>query len=106
MSKEQIEQIKRVRQMETLLNRVSIAVKRLSAALDKYEEVQDAIAVLNDYYGGDLWRNDFVDDEAGLLPNDLKRGVLSEDAVWNLLSDYDELNSRLQEFADTNKKNL
>ena len=28
----------------------------------------------------------FADDEAGLLPKDLKRGVLSEDGLWNLLT--------------------
>ena len=30
-------------------------------------------------------------DEAGNLPPDLKRGVLSEDGIWNLLSDYREI---------------
>jgi len=30
------------------------------------------------------------------LPADLKRGVLSEDALWNLLSDVRGLNNRLR----------
>lgn len=34
---------------------------------------------------------DFADDESGLLPKDLKRGVLSEDGIWNLLADWGEL---------------
>jgi len=34
---------------------------------------------------------DFAADEAGNLPPDLKRGVLSEDGIWNLLSDYREI---------------
>ena len=42
------------------------------------------------------WR-DFADDEAGLIPKDLKRGVLSEDAVWNVLEDSRNLNSRMEE---------
>ena len=29
--------------------------------------------------------------EAGALPRDLKRGVLSEDGIWNLLEAYREL---------------
>ena len=33
---------------------------------------------------------DFADDEAGLLPNDLKRGVLSKDGLFNLLERYRE----------------
>ena len=72
------------------------AVKRLTAALDKWEAVQDAIAALDEYYGSDLWRQDFADDEAGRLPADLKRGVLSEDGIWNLLTDARNLNDRLK----------
>lgn len=90
------QQIARIRQMERHLGRVTAAVKRLEGALDRWEAVQDAIAALDEYYGSDLWRQDFADDEAGLLPPDLKRGVLSEDGIWNLLSDVRDLNDRLK----------
>ena len=90
------QQIARIRQMERHLGRVTAAVKRLEGALDRWEAVQDAIAALDEYYGSDLWRQDFADDEAGLLPADLKRGVLSEDGIWNLLSDVHDLNERLK----------
>ena len=46
--------------------------------------VQDK-AQLEAYYTGKEWRYDFELDEAGLLPAGLKRGVLSEDGVYNLL---------------------
>ncbi|MBR6294751.1 MAG: DUF4298 domain-containing protein, partial [Lachnospiraceae bacterium] len=39
------------------------------------------------------WKQDFADDEAGLLPGDLKRGVLSEDGIYNLLERYREIES-------------
>ncbi len=89
-------QLARIRKMERRLNRASAAVKRLEAALDKWEDAQDAIAALNEYYGSDLWKQDLSDDEAGRLPADLKRGVLSEDGIWNLLTDCRELTSRLK----------
>ena len=38
--------------------------------------------------GSELWKLDFAADEAGNLPPDLKRGILSEDGIWNLLTDY------------------
>ena len=98
MGKQQ-EQITRIRQMERRLNTALAAVKRLTTALDKWEAAQEAIAALNEYYGSDVWRQDLADDEAGLLPEGLKRGVLSEDGIWNMLSDYRELNDRLQEAA-------
>ena len=58
---------------------------------DKYAKAKEAINTLSTYYGSDEWRKDYADDEAGLLPMDLKRGVLSEDGIWNLLSDWEEL---------------
>lgn len=42
---------------------------------------------LDAYYTSDEWKRDFADDEAGLLPKDLKRGVLSEDGLYNLLEE-------------------
>ena len=74
------------------------AVMELSAAIDNYEEAQEAIAALDAYYGSEEWKQDFADDEAGRLPADLKRGVLSEDGIWNLLSDVSELNLRIRFF--------
>ena len=90
------QQLARIRQMERRLNRATMAVKRLEAALDKWEAAQEAIAALNEYYGSDLWKQDLADDEAGRLPADLKRGVLREDGIWNLLTDCRELTSRLK----------
>ena len=89
------EQIARIRLMERRLNQALAAVKRLDSALEKNEAAQEAIAVLSEYYGSDLWKQDFAADEAGLLPEGLKRGVLSEDGIWNLLTDCKELDRRL-----------
>ena len=89
-------QIARIRQMERRLNRAMSAVKRLTTALEKWDATEADIQALDEYYGSDLWRQDFADDEAGLLPADLKRGVLSEDGIWNLLTDVRELNKRLK----------
>lgn len=91
-----MEQIERIKEMELRLERSAAAVMELSAALDKYEAVQEDIKVLEEYYGSNEWKQDFADDEAVLLPADLKRGVLSEDGIWNLLSDACELNRRIQ----------
>ena len=89
-------QIARIRLMERHLNRATAAVKRLEAAFDKWEDAQEAIAALEEYYGSDLWKQDLADDEAGRVPADLKRGVLSEDGIWNLLTDVHDLTTRLK----------
>ncbi len=91
------EQTARIRQMERRLRQAAKAAERLDKALDGWNEAQGAIAALGAYYGSDTWRQDLADDEAGRLPEGLRRGVLSEDGIWNLLSDCRELNQRLQE---------
>ena len=92
-----MEQTDRIKQMEQQFDRASQAVIDLSAAIDKYVEAQDALNELKAYYASEDWLRDYADDEAGKLPKNLKRGVLSEDGVWNLLSDSRELNIRMLE---------
>ena len=91
-----MKQIERIKQMELRMERAAKAVMDLSAALDNYGAVQEDLVALNDYYGSEAWKRDYADDEAGLLPVDLKRGVLSEDGIWNLLSDANELNKQIK----------
>ena len=91
-----MKQIERIKEMEGRLERAVAAVMDMSAALDKYEAVQEDIKALSKYYDSRQWKQDYADDEAGQLPADLKRGVLSEDGIWNLLEDVCELNERLK----------
>ena len=79
--------------MEQLLDNALAIISKECITSIEYEETQRAIDILSDYYGSDTWKQDFADDEAGLLPKDLKRGVLSEDAIWNLLADWQLYNS-------------
>lgn len=85
-----MKQIDRITEMERCLDVTDEAVKKLADALDFYESHQKAIRKLFDYYGSTLWMKDYEDDEAGKLPKDLKRGVLSEDAVYDLITDHHE----------------
>ncbi|MBR5390433.1 MAG: DUF4298 domain-containing protein [Clostridia bacterium] len=100
-----MDQIKRIQQMEEALNRSAEAVKALSEALEQYEAAQSAYRKLCRYYGSSQWMRDFMADEAGKLPADLKRGVLSEDAVYDLLTDNRELTVRLLKTITETVKN-
>lgn len=91
-----MDNVERIEQMERRLECALDAVRALEAALEKYETVQGNIQVLEAYLGSDDWKADFSADEAGLLPADLKRGVLSEDGIWNLLEEWRELEERIQ----------
>ena len=97
MEKELKERIGRIEDMEKCLDEASKAIRDLSDALTRYEWVRDKYYKLQDYYDSELWLQDFEADEAGLLPEDLKRGVLSEDAVYDLITEHEQLLERLEE---------
>ena len=80
--------IERITRMETLFDKGEEVVSRLEQALDDFAAIAPDIAELEAYYNSSQWRKDYEADEAGLLPKDLKRGVLSEDGLWNLLEAY------------------
>ncbi len=79
-----MDRVERVREMEARLNRIREWMACSGPS------VEEDVRILGEYYHGPLWRVDFEADEAGELPADLPRGVLSEDAVYNVLSEYEE----------------
>ena len=93
------EQISRIKRMEANLDAAREAVDRLSSAIDQYEAAQKKYFELEEYYCSRQWRKDFEDDEAGRLPVDLKRGVLSEDAVYDLITEHSDLILRMNRVA-------
>jgi hypothetical protein len=90
----EILQIERIKWMEQRFNNALAAIKDGSA--DSLKATKQDVAELSKYYGSDLWKLDFAADETGNLPPDLKRGVLSEDGIWNLLSDYRDIQKKKQ----------
>lgn len=85
------EQIKRIMQMESLLNAALSLIKKDSLSPEEMQTLKQLVDQLDVYYSGPLWRMDYEADEKGLLPRELNRGVLSEDGIWNLLTDYTAL---------------
>lgn len=64
--------------------------------VERYERLFDEVtaqpdpeklAELDAYYTSSLWRDDYEADERGELPPDLKRGVLSQDGLYDLLEE-------------------
>ena len=94
-----MKQIKRITYMEQILDEATEAVSSLSEALEKYSAIQDKLQELISYYSSEQWRQDFDDDSAGKIPSNLKRGVLSEDAVYNLLADVTRLQDQMKKLT-------
>lgn len=78
--------IQRITEMEERLNRITEWLAHPSGG-----SVAEDVRFLETYYHSRLWRSDYEADEAGKFPADLPRGVLSEDAVYNVLEAYAEL---------------
>ena len=73
-------------------------ISRIEAMEARYQEVKRVLggmvknlSILRDYMESGQWQRDFEADEAGLVPRDLPREVLSEDALYNLLAEADEI---------------
>ena len=82
-------QISRIERYEKIMREVEMSLDRHTG----YDEdaLQDEVSKLEKYYESDEWKEDYAADEKGLLPIDLKRGVLSEDGLYDLLERYKSL---------------
>ena len=81
----------RITEMETILDTANGKLDALENAITDLQGYQEEIRKLEAYYTGPDWKKDFARDEAGRLPADLKRGVLSEDGIFDLLERNREL---------------
>ena len=79
----------RIKKMESVFDKACELVN--AGNITELLAYQPEIKKLQDYYDSSQWRYDFEADEEGILPNDLKRGVLSEDGVFNLFERIREI---------------
>ena len=56
---------------------------------DDLVKIKDKIEELEKYYTGPEWMEDFEADNEGLIPKDMNRGILTEDAIYDLLCSVD-----------------
>ncbi len=89
------ETIIRVSDMEEILDKAREIMDKAREDQEEFLRFQPRIKRLAAYYESRFWKDDFALDEAGALPKELKRGVLSEDGIYNAL----ELNKELLEIT-------
>ena len=80
--------IKRITEMEAAMDKVSKVLDGIHEKLSELKKLTGDIDKLEEYYENE-WRDDFDDDERGELPGNLKRGVLTEDALYELLEEVE-----------------
>jgi len=83
--------IHRVTHMEQLFDRLRFAAASHPETIRTDPCLKEMLTALTEYYQGGQWLADYTCDERGDLPPTLKRGVLSQDALYDLLHDIDQL---------------
>ena len=86
-----MERIKRIKEMEKALEICEPAVKNLLDAIEDFKEALPYFKRLEEYCNSPDWLGDYEADGNGKLPSDLKRGVLSQDTLYDLLEQRGEL---------------
>ena len=82
--------IERSSKNEERLDKLLLSVKELEKALENFKASKKDLDLLNKYYDSKNWIKDKDAYENGSIPK-VKAGVLSEDAVWNLNEDINDL---------------
>ena len=81
----------RITHYENIMDRIIRTVNLDGITPAVYEDVLPGLKELEDYYTSPEWKEDYAADEAGLLPEGLKRGVLSQDGIGDLLDRFRDL---------------
>ena len=85
------EAIDRIKKMEECFDMLTIAEQNDPGSIMDNPTLKSCLCILSHYYENGQWLHDYELDEQGLLPKDLKRGVLSQDGVYNLLDAVKEM---------------
>ena len=90
MEKEEISYAaERIEHMEKMFDEVKNAFEN-DPNFNKNGTLQKKVSLLTQYMESGQWLRDFELDEKGELPDNLKRGVLSEDGLYNLVCDIEQ----------------
>ena len=79
--------IERIQKMEAYFEMLSAFLEGTFQNEKQASDLEEAVQELKAYLENGQWLADYECDERGELPADLKRGVLSQDGLYNLLSD-------------------
>lgn len=80
--------IENISKMEKILDDSLSLIDDMISLKTRLDEHMNAYQELNEYYYSEDREQDLEADDKGLLPADLKRGVLSEDGIWNMQESY------------------
>ena len=87
----------RVMEMELRYDELTRVMGNLETAVLEYKAFKEDLDALRNYMASGQWKKDFEADEAGEVPSRIKRGVLSEDGLYDFLQGADEILAQTKE---------
>lgn len=90
--------IDRITKMENILDELTIVVEKSDKAMNELADSLKDLKTLKIYYESQYMK-DVMAEKRNEVPQDLKRGVLSEDAVHMLLTDLFELSNKMEKLS-------
>lgn len=93
-----VTRISRISEMERIFD---ILLSHDAVAIRRDPILARMLRQLMAYYESSQWLEDYRFDEQGGLPSDLKRGVLSQDGIYNLLLDLENAEAPLDNSEPT-----
>lgn len=90
--------IDRITKMENILDELTIVVEKSDKVMNELVDSLKNLNTLKKYYESQYMK-DVMADKRNEIPQDLKRGVLSEDAVHMLLTDLFELSNKMEKLS-------
>lgn len=80
------EDLMRIQEMERIFDK-ALELRKHPELAEAYQAFLPEIEKLKEYYEGGQWQKDYEADEAGLIPAGIKRGILSQDALYDFFSE-------------------
>ena len=93
--------IRRIEEMEAILNECVAALGALNERIGEMEALRERMIRLFSYYGSEAW----YEDREGELPAEGRAGVLSEDLVYDAVTETRDTAFRMLELATDILKN-
>ena len=94
-----MDQVARITSMEKILDQHREMVDKMDQTLTAFADSQSNYQILRRYYGSPEYMKDYDDSRQGLIPAEIKCGILSEDAAFDLIGDNFHLAIKMLELA-------
>lgn len=94
VSKKDIEEVKKY---EAILNKQTELIQKLDKTIDEFVKNKKEYMKLRDYYNSEKYFEDLAKDKNGEYPEDLPRGIFSEDGIFDLFGEQFNIGMKMAE---------